>query len=990
MVFGSRWPYDPVKYPFRTTWSHHDGQWSKLEDRVPWAKAADKDISQDGKPLDRLVTSFSPDAEAGRRPSIQSSPDTLRGPGIKRTAQDSDLPERVEPPTMDDAGAPLQPEVPAQADALAVYCRECGCGDQHRDLLFAQCSRCSATSFVSDPREVKSWFDEVEERAALEQLPDLTYDKRIKHWSDHLRANVNELALPAPETLDDAYDHEAFLLDIGQCFQHLPEDARQDTSTAWSVATKDEAEPDDEWQWQSIFDDIHVAQDTLMDEMQNKMPARLKTLFVKHQMKNKTKRMGKRRVPLQRRERHWLRRHGRDNTHVVGWDGSPPELQPYFQQDDFSKIYYNYVIDVSKQRTATTDPEVEADAKCFQDQGQPTWEQANWHAKKEKDTFSTFFVEETQTITGPESSDEEGDEAEDSGRAMRQALKKEVPWRTIDAADWPKFVQSNKDEWAEWQKWSSCQAVYPKPGEIDPKLILKSRICYRWKPKDGGKWFKPKSRIVVQGYLDPHLPLLSRDAPVLAKGSLVLIIQWASGFNVKLWNGDCKSAFLQGEPDTERPVQIYMKPPQDPVALDSVAEWSHPLLLYALTAPVYGQANAPRRWFLHVLNTMSWEQHSLDPCCFLQLDGEGEDRRVVAVLGIHVDDVICCCLPGYEALLDKVKASFEWGSEWECDDFVFTGRRIKRQSDGSFHIDQEHYVADISKTKITMDDSEKLSDHPELVTEFRSGIGSLQWMAGTTRGDLAADVSLLQRPPKELTVADLKEVNKVLKYVKATSNAYFRINPIQVEDMTFIAYGDSGWANAPNNKSQGGLVVLASDKRCLEEPRPASLLEWKSYRHQRVLRSSNFLACTFSEMVYGNYKATCAVPRFPVIPVTDARSLWDAIHRLSTTFSEKRVEIDVASLRQNCRSLRWVPTEEQKADALTKRSNSLRDSFRKWAMQPVVALTDAKTAEEGEDNAKWKAQVSANKKVSQCYSANMYHGQHALAWHLDTPPSVDI
>ena len=66
------------------------------------------------------------------------------------------------------------------------------------------------------------------------------------------------------------------------------------------------------------------------------------------------------------------------------------------------------------------------------------------------------------------------------------------------------------------------------------------------------------------------------------------------------------------------------------------------------------------------------------------------------------------------------------------NDFIFTGRRIRRQDDGSFHIDQEHYVAEVHLTKIHHGDDEKLSSHPALVTEFRSGIGSLQWMAGTT------------------------------------------------------------------------------------------------------------------------------------------------------------------------------------------------------------------------------------------------------------------
>lgn len=47
---------------------------------------------------------------------------------------------------------------------------------------------------------------------------------------------------------------------------------------------------------------------------------------------------------------------------------------------------------------------------------------------------------------------------------------------------------------------------------------------------------------------------------------------------------------------------------------------------------------------------------------------------MVAVLGIHVDDVICACLPGYEEFLEQVKTAFEWGSAWEKDDFIFTGQ----------------------------------------------------------------------------------------------------------------------------------------------------------------------------------------------------------------------------------------------------------------------------------------------------------------------------
>ena len=330
------------------------------------------------------------------------------------------------------------------------------------------------------------------------------------------------------------------------------------------------------------------------------------------------------------------------------------------------------------------------------------------------------------------------------------------------------------------------------------------------------------------------------------------------------------------------------------------------------------------------------------------------------MLGLHVDDIIMSALSDYQHHLQNVEQSFEWGGPWQYKDFTFVGRHIVQNEDHSISVDQAAYVAEVPLTKTKKEPDTKLEDHPELVTEFRSGIGSLQWLAGTTRGDIAADTSLLQKPPKDLTVKDLDEVNSVLRYVRATNSAYFKVVPVNLDDLVFVCYGDSGWANAPNSKSQGGLVVVTTDKSVLEGARPASLLEWKSFRHQRVLRSTlaaeaasldraedygNFAAAMFSEMTQAGHIATmCERPAYEVIPVTDARSLWDAVHRLSTNFQEKRVEIDVAALRQQCRNLRWVPTEQQHADALTKRDRALRDRFREWMSSPTVTLVESKSA----------------------------------------------
>ena len=972
--------YDSNTFKYRTTWSFDSGRWEKLEDQVNMSEIPEKDEPL-GRSVDRLVTTFSREPAPGRRPSIESAR------GVKRGAEQTKLPDRedaeaavsLEPPLEQPPTLPPEDQTPQQSpetvaptdQAVALtYCQNCGSQDHETRGHGLECVRCNSLRFVSDPLQVSNWFDEVEEREAYEHLREpVHFNKKIKSWTDYPLSNIENIELPKNEDLDVIHDTESFVLDIGQAFQCLP--TQVDPQSIWSIATK--GQEDDDWKWLEIFATIDVAADTVkeLDFIKNKVLAlHHKSLRHARRPRRALRRFGD-------KVKRWLHRHGRHCAFVQGWDGSPPELQPMFMNEKFSQAYHLLVQDVANNQYATLDEQVNSDAQSFKAEGSPAWTQTSWLTSPMVSVFNTQHTEEQQVITGPASSEDEEEEKETGGRALKQALKRETPWRTISKSDWPGFVKAMVEEWSEWKKWSSCQPVWPKPGEVPAHLILKSRVCYGWKPKDGGKWFKPKARIVVAGYADPHLPLLSRDAPVLAKTTLILIIQWAAIFQVSLWNGDCKSAFLQGQPDHERPTCIYMRPPKDDISREAVPEWSDDNLLYQLTAPVYGQANAPRQWYLHVLhvltNDLGWHKHSLDPCCFYFV----VDEKVVAVLGVHVDDIITCCLPGHEAILEGVKNSFAWGSEWEKDSFVFVGRRIERQENGGFTMDQMHYVAEVEKTKFNQDPDAPLSDFPDLVTEFRSGIGSLQWLAGTTRGDLSADVSLLQKPPRDLKVSDLQEINRTLKYVKATAQSFVRVNPFKLEDIVFIAYGDSGWANAPGNKSQGGLVIVMTDKHVLSGPRPASLLEWKSYRHQRVLRSTlaaeaasldrtsdmaNFMSCVFGEMTDANYKATCGIAPYEVIPVTDARSLWDAIHRLSTSFSEKRVEIDVANLRQTCRNLRWVPTEEQWADALTKRCGKLRDLFRKWAMDPIVTLVEAKSAEDGEDNFAWRDRVQDQNK----------------------------
>ena len=80
-----------------------------------------------------------------------------------------------------------------------------------------------------------------------------------------------------------------------------------------------------------------------------------------------------------------------------------------------------------------------------------------------------------------------------------------------------------------------------------------------------------------------------------------------------------------------------MRLPSDPVSRRAVDKWSHRALLYKLSAPVYGQANARRRWYLHVhqvLSKLGWETHTLHPCLWLKKEVIAGKKVVVALLGV--------------------------------------------------------------------------------------------------------------------------------------------------------------------------------------------------------------------------------------------------------------------------------------------------------------------------------------------------------------------
>ena len=244
-----------------------------------------------------------------------------------------------------------------------------------------------------------------------------------------------------------------------------------------------------------------------------------------------------------------------------------------------------------------------------------------------QEALSSDSESENQTAGPPVTSTEK------LSRLQQKALDKEIPWRRIMES--PKeviqaYIEAVQNEEESWKAWSSVKPLSQheadriKGDKILRKRILKSRAAFRDKNK-GISPIRAKARVVALGHLDPDLFGLARESATPCRQSeYVVMALFTSGCNRmllsaqsrwKLWAGDVKTAFLQGEPEP-RSQPLYMLPPQDGIC-QAAGVFKAPL--YEIVGNIYGLASAPRTWSLHVTRTLlaaGWSQHTLDRMLF--------------------------------------------------------------------------------------------------------------------------------------------------------------------------------------------------------------------------------------------------------------------------------------------------------------------------------------------------------------------------------------
>ena len=440
-------------------------------------------------------------------------------------------------------------------------------------------------------------------------------------------------------------------------------------------------------------------------------------------------------------------------------------------------------------------------------------------------------------------------------------------------------------------------------------------VSTRWILWEKGDKKEVRARLVARGFEeDVSVPV---DSPTVSKSTVrvVLAIAVAKQWVVKAI--DIKSAFLQGK-CIQR--DVYLKPPKE-AKVDNDMVWK-------LLRCLYGLNDAARKFYDSIvfeLQKLGCRKSNLDPSLFTLSDSGG----CHGMLASHIDDFLHVGDAMFdEKVTNKLCERFVAGKK-SSSEFKYTGYQVTQYSD-HIVLDQNDYLDGVSPAMLSAERGMQKSNEltAEEATQYRSIIGSLNWVWQGTRPDLAFELTQLSTKFKSSTVSDLIDVNKLLQKARASKCEVVFGDLGAVEGWRIITFADASFGNLCNGTGSciGYLVFLVgmNDNCCA--------IVWRSGKARRVCKST--LAAEMMALLEGIeesiYVKTLIVNTLslsknslPITCVTDHQGLWDSIHSTHLT-EDRRLRLDVANVKEciqnyDISEIRKCSSAQQLADCLTKK-----------------------------------------------------------------------
>eukprot|EP00435_Cladocopium_sp_Y103_P063516 s1136_g25.t1 len=218
----------------------------------------------------------------------------------------------------------------------------------------------------------------------------------------------------------------------------------------------------------------------------------------------------------------------------------------------------------------------------------------------------------------------------------------------------------------EINSWLSTETVARiTRHQIPEGNLMRCRWILTWKPVDPSDIAQnpqkpkhtPKARLVVLGYEDPLVHEIPRDSPTMSKLTRMLILQTAASQGWDIESFDIRTAFLRGSEQSERVLGI-----EPPTEMREHMRLKRQEVLKLLKG-AYGRVDAPYLWFMELkagLEQLGFIPSPFDPCAFILPNPVTQATE--GILGVHVDDGLCCGSKYFAQKLEELAQRFPFGS----------------------------------------------------------------------------------------------------------------------------------------------------------------------------------------------------------------------------------------------------------------------------------------------------------------------------------------
>merc|ERR1712177_192543 len=347
-------------------------------------------------------------------------------------------------------------------------------------------------------------------------------------------------------------------------------------------------------------------------------------------------------------------------------------------------------------------------------------------------------------------------------------------------------------------------------------------------------------------------------------------------------------------------------------------------VIWKLLKPLYGLDDASRKFYLKVRETLKNLNLNTLPGEYA-VYYQHNNGRLVGIILSHVDDFTITGTNEFiTRIVEGLKKIFTI-SKIEEDNFRFTGLDVKTTGEGI-----EVSMEDFAKSIKEIQDIRKASGTEPLtkaeLKEYRKHTGKLSWLAQGTRPDLSYSVIELSKKNNSATIADLRNINRIVEKVKKEKNKIIYKKLGNREDLQIIGIVDASYK--VDKRSIAGMMIALTNKDMTK----VSPLMWKTKQIARICLSSKdaetlsvtkmideitSMARHVEILLYGKYNK-----KINVRILTDSEPTLESIAS-TRQIERKGLRMLVHEMKDKLRdrvitSYQWISTKKIWADGLTK------------------------------------------------------------------------